>query len=164
MIPPDHGEFSGFVFKMQANLDPKHRDRLAYVCIVLGAYHKGMKVSGHASRLQFSRWMNVLIIFFPLMQLLSFLQRLVIRVRSPARSTTSRRCKRCSGPIGNPLRLRIRETSSASTISETFPLGMFVVFLSFIVTLLCQANPLTNDESMHCCVTYPSLSPYGQTE
>merc|ERR1719217_1716160 len=30
-IDPASSEFSGFVFKLQANLDPKHRDRLAYV-------------------------------------------------------------------------------------------------------------------------------------
>jgi len=47
LIAPDHGEFSGFVFKTQANLDPKHRDRLAYVRIVSGAFKKGMKV-GHS--------------------------------------------------------------------------------------------------------------------
>lgn len=47
MISPDHREFSGFVFKTQANLDPRHRDRLAYIRIVSGAFHKGMKV-GHS--------------------------------------------------------------------------------------------------------------------
>lgn len=47
MIAPDHGEFTGFVFKTQANLDPKHRDRLAYVRVVSGLYEKGMKV-GHS--------------------------------------------------------------------------------------------------------------------
>lgn len=44
MISPSHSEFSGFVFKTQANLDPKHRDRLAYIRIVSGAFQKGMKV------------------------------------------------------------------------------------------------------------------------
>lgn len=47
LISPDHGEFSGFVFKTQANLDPKHRDRLAYIRIVSGKFEKGMKV-GHS--------------------------------------------------------------------------------------------------------------------
>ena len=47
MIPPDNEDFTGFVFKTQANLDPKHRDRLAYVRIVSGVYRKGMKV-GHS--------------------------------------------------------------------------------------------------------------------
>jgi hypothetical protein len=31
VIDPTHTEFSGFVFKLQANLDPKHRDRMAFV-------------------------------------------------------------------------------------------------------------------------------------
>eukprot|EP00586_Coscinodiscus_wailesii_P011247 CAMPEP_0172498522 /NCGR_PEP_ID=MMETSP1066-20121228/113483_1 /TAXON_ID=671091 /ORGANISM="Coscinodiscus wailesii, Strain CCMP2513" /LENGTH=514 /DNA_ID=CAMNT_0013271817 /DNA_START=269 /DNA_END=1813 /DNA_ORIENTATION=+ len=46
-IAPEHEEFTGFIFKTQANLDPKHRDRLAYVRIVSGTYSKGMKV-GHS--------------------------------------------------------------------------------------------------------------------
>lgn len=36
--------FSGFVFKIQANMDPKHRDRVAFMRIVSGKYEKGMKV------------------------------------------------------------------------------------------------------------------------
>lgn len=51
LISPDHREFSGFVFKTQANLDPKHRDRLAYIRIVSGAYQKGMKVGHSRSKL-----------------------------------------------------------------------------------------------------------------
>lgn len=47
LITPDRAEFSGFIFKTQANLDPKHRDRLAYVRIVSGSFQKGMKV-GHS--------------------------------------------------------------------------------------------------------------------
>lgn len=47
LIPPEHEEFTGFIFKTQANLDPKHRDRLAYVRVVSGMYEKGMKV-GHS--------------------------------------------------------------------------------------------------------------------
>lgn len=46
-VPPEFEEFTGFIFKTQANLDPKHRDRLAYVRIVSGKYEKGMKV-GHS--------------------------------------------------------------------------------------------------------------------
>ncbi|MXP66771.1 peptide chain release factor 3 [Pantoea sp. Nvir] len=37
-------KFSGFVFKIQANMDPKHRDRVAFVRIVSGKYEKGMKL------------------------------------------------------------------------------------------------------------------------
>jgi peptide chain release factor 3 len=47
IIGPEHEEFTGFIFKTQANLDPKHRDRLAYVRVVSGKYEKGMKV-GHS--------------------------------------------------------------------------------------------------------------------
>jgi peptide chain release factor 3 len=47
LVAPEHEEFTGFVFKTQANLDPKHRDRLAYVRVVSGTYEKGMKV-GHS--------------------------------------------------------------------------------------------------------------------
>jgi peptide chain release factor 3 len=47
VISPEYDEFTGFIFKTQANLDPKHRDRLAYVRIVSGCYEKGMKV-GHS--------------------------------------------------------------------------------------------------------------------
>ncbi|EKE72413.1 peptide chain release factor 3 [Gallaecimonas xiamenensis] len=36
--------FSGFVFKIQANMDPKHRDRVAFLRIVSGKYQKGMKM------------------------------------------------------------------------------------------------------------------------
>ena len=38
-------EFAGYVFKMQATLDPKHRDCMAYVRIVSGKFTKGMKVT-----------------------------------------------------------------------------------------------------------------------
>jgi len=41
-------KFSGFVFKIQANMDPKHRDRIAFCRIVSGKYEKGMKM--HQSR------------------------------------------------------------------------------------------------------------------
>jgi len=36
--------FTGFVFKIQANMDPRHRDRIAFLRICSGAYHKGMKM------------------------------------------------------------------------------------------------------------------------
>ncbi|MDW6091979.1 peptide chain release factor 3 [Vibrio rhizosphaerae] len=38
-------KFSGFVFKIQANMDPKHRDRIAFMRIVSGAYQQGMKIN-----------------------------------------------------------------------------------------------------------------------
>ncbi|KGK00377.1 peptide chain release factor 3 [Thalassotalea sp. ND16A] len=37
-------KFSGFVFKIQANMDPKHRDRIAFMRICSGNYTKGMKM------------------------------------------------------------------------------------------------------------------------
>jgi peptide chain release factor 3 len=40
----DEGKFSGFVFKIQANMDPKHRDRIAFLRICSGKYTKGMKM------------------------------------------------------------------------------------------------------------------------
>jgi peptide chain release factor 3 len=36
--------FSGFVFKIQANMDPKHRDRIAFMRICSGSYTRGMKM------------------------------------------------------------------------------------------------------------------------
>src|SRR5690554_2607827 len=43
-VPATHPNFSGFVFKIQANMDPKHRDRVAFMRIVSGKYEKGMKM------------------------------------------------------------------------------------------------------------------------
>lgn len=37
-------DLSGFVFKIQANMDPNHRDRVAFMRIVSGKYEKGMKM------------------------------------------------------------------------------------------------------------------------
>ncbi len=37
-------KFTGFVFKIQANMDPKHRDRVAFMRVVSGKYEKGMKL------------------------------------------------------------------------------------------------------------------------
>ena len=41
--------FSGFVFKIQANMDPKHRDRIAFLRVCSGKYEKGLKM--HQARL-----------------------------------------------------------------------------------------------------------------
>ncbi len=43
-VVPTENKFSGFVFKIQANMDPKHRDRIAFCRIVSGKYEKGMKM------------------------------------------------------------------------------------------------------------------------
>ena len=37
-------EFSGFIFKIQANMDPKHRDRVAFMRVCSGQYQQGMKI------------------------------------------------------------------------------------------------------------------------
>ena len=44
LIAPDRGEFSGFIFKIQANMDPLHRDRMAFVRICSGRFEKDMLV------------------------------------------------------------------------------------------------------------------------
>ena len=44
LIQPDEQPFTGFVFKIQANMDPKHRDRIAFMRICSGQYQKGMKL------------------------------------------------------------------------------------------------------------------------
>ncbi|MDM8536909.1 peptide chain release factor 3 [Desulfobacterales bacterium HSG17] len=43
-ISPLEPEFSGFVFKIQANMDPAHRDRIAFLRICSGKFTRGMKV------------------------------------------------------------------------------------------------------------------------
>jgi peptide chain release factor 3 len=43
-LEPDAPEFSGFVFKIQANMDPQHRDRIAFVRICSGRFARGMDV------------------------------------------------------------------------------------------------------------------------
>ncbi|MBR3874665.1 MAG: peptide chain release factor 3 [Clostridia bacterium] len=43
-IKPTDPYFSGFIFKIQANMNPAHRDRLAFVRIVSGEFTKGMTV------------------------------------------------------------------------------------------------------------------------
>jgi peptide chain release factor 3 len=43
-VLPSEEKFSGFVFKIQANMDAKHRDRIAFMRICSGSYTKGMKM------------------------------------------------------------------------------------------------------------------------
>jgi peptide chain release factor 3 len=43
-VRPDEETFSGFVFKIQANMDPKHRDRIAFLRVTSGRYTKGMRI------------------------------------------------------------------------------------------------------------------------
>jgi peptide chain release factor 3 len=44
IIAPESPTFSGFVFKIQANLDPRHRDRIAFVRVVSGHFERDMSV------------------------------------------------------------------------------------------------------------------------
>jgi peptide chain release factor 3 len=43
-IQPDDERFSGFVFKVQANMDPSHRDRIAFLRVCSGKFSGGMRV------------------------------------------------------------------------------------------------------------------------
>jgi peptide chain release factor 3 len=43
-VEPEEDKFSGFVFKIQANMDPKHRDRIAFLRICSGKYTRNMKM------------------------------------------------------------------------------------------------------------------------
>src|SRR3989475_1762571 len=43
-IAPEHPVFSGFIFKIQANMDPKHRDRIAFVRVCSGKFDRDMTV------------------------------------------------------------------------------------------------------------------------
>jgi len=43
-VSPSEASFSGFVFKIQANMDPAHRDRIAFLRICSGSYQPGMMI------------------------------------------------------------------------------------------------------------------------
>ncbi|MBL8252222.1 MAG: peptide chain release factor 3, partial [Candidatus Competibacter sp.] len=42
-VAPEEEAFTGFVFKIQANMDPQHRDRIAFLRVCSGSYQPGMK-------------------------------------------------------------------------------------------------------------------------
>ncbi len=44
VIEPDYDKFSGFVFKIQANMDPRHRDRIAFIRVCSGKFSREMQV------------------------------------------------------------------------------------------------------------------------
>ncbi|MBF0709701.1 MULTISPECIES: peptide chain release factor 3 [unclassified Gemella] len=44
-VDPFDQDFSGFIFKIQANMDPKHRDRIAFLRICSGVFNRGMDVN-----------------------------------------------------------------------------------------------------------------------
>ena len=43
-VRPEEAAFSGFVFKIQANMDPQHRDRVAFLRVCSGHFQRGMKI------------------------------------------------------------------------------------------------------------------------
>lgn len=45
IVLPTDSDFSGFIFKIQANMDPRHRDRIAFLRICSGKFDKGMDVT-----------------------------------------------------------------------------------------------------------------------
>ncbi|MDW7773761.1 MAG: peptide chain release factor 3 [Desulfobulbaceae bacterium] len=47
IVFPEEETFSGFVFKIQANMDPAHRDRIAFLRICSGRFQRGMRVRHH---------------------------------------------------------------------------------------------------------------------
>ena len=44
-VSPDEKEVTGFVFKVQANMDPNHRDRIAFMRLCSGTFRRGMKLT-----------------------------------------------------------------------------------------------------------------------
>ena len=56
VVQPEEEEFSGFVFKIHANMDPKHRDRLAFIKIVSGTFKRNKPYLHvrHQKKLKFS--------------------------------------------------------------------------------------------------------------
>jgi peptide chain release factor 3 len=61
-IAPGDDEVSGFVFKIQANMDPNHRDRIAFVRVTSGRFQRGMKLKIENTGRQMS--VNAPIMFF----------------------------------------------------------------------------------------------------
>jgi peptide chain release factor 3 len=48
-ILPERPEVTGFIFKVQANMDPQHRDRIAFMRLVSGTFKRGMKLTPSGS-------------------------------------------------------------------------------------------------------------------
>ena len=48
VIDPTNPEVTGFIFKVQANMDPMHRDRIAFMRLVSGTFRRGMKLTPSA--------------------------------------------------------------------------------------------------------------------
>ena len=45
IMPPDSPKFSGFIFKIHANMDPNHRDRIAFLRVCTGTFKRGAKLT-----------------------------------------------------------------------------------------------------------------------
>ena len=61
-VQPGDAEVSGFVFKVQANMDPNHRDRIAFLRLTSGEFQRGMKLKVQNTGRQLS--VNAPIMFF----------------------------------------------------------------------------------------------------
>ncbi len=61
-VEPGEAEVSGFVFKVQANMDPNHRDRIAFLRLCSGRFQRGMKLKVQNTGRQIS--VNAPIMFF----------------------------------------------------------------------------------------------------
>ena len=61
-VEPGDAEVSGFVFKVQANMDPNHRDRIAFFRLTSGKFQRGMKLKSQGTGKQMS--VNAPIMFF----------------------------------------------------------------------------------------------------
>lgn len=48
-IAPDRPDVTGFIFKVQANMDPQHRDRIAFMRLCSGTFRRGMKLTPSGS-------------------------------------------------------------------------------------------------------------------
>jgi peptide chain release factor 3 len=48
-VAPDQPDVTGFVFKVQANMDPQHRDRIAFMRLCSGTFRRGMKLTPSGS-------------------------------------------------------------------------------------------------------------------
>ncbi|MEH3106819.1 MAG: peptide chain release factor 3 [Sphingomonas fennica] len=44
-VSPDEGQVAGFIFKVQANMNPQHRDRVAFMRLCAGRFRRGMKLA-----------------------------------------------------------------------------------------------------------------------
>jgi peptide chain release factor 3 len=61
-VAPSHNEVTGFVFKVQANMDPNHRDRIAMFRMASGTFKRGMKLKVQNTGKQLS--VNAPMMFF----------------------------------------------------------------------------------------------------